>query len=151
MSTERIALERWPRSFRGLPQELIKDLQAAIERMKALESENRALKAVKGAAVHDIKARKESNELTKRLQKLALERQKASKGDRLKVIQSDSASHLTGAKTFQELNLPKEILDAIFADAGGQRRQLQHTADVHICFDAVFVGIPQNWHLGGQI
>lgn len=62
-----------------------------------------------------IKARKENNELTKRLQKLALERQKESKGDRLKVIQADSSSHLAGAKTFQELNLPKELLDAIFA------------------------------------
>lgn len=62
-----------------------------------------------------VKARKESNELTKRLQKLALERQKESKGERLRVIQADSSSHLTGAKTFQELNLPKTLLDAIFA------------------------------------
>ena len=62
-----------------------------------------------------IKARKENNELTKRMQKLALERQKENKADRLKVIQSDTSSHLTGAKTFQELNLPKELLDAIFA------------------------------------
>lgn len=59
---------------------------------------------------------KESDELTKRLQKLALERQKESKGDRLKVIQDDpSQQHLTSAKTFQELNLPKHLLDAIFA------------------------------------
>lgn len=59
-------------------------------------------------------AKKDSEELTKRLQKLALERQKATSGDRLKVIQSDTSSHLTGAKTFQELNLPKHLLDAIF-------------------------------------
>eukprot|EP00522_Entomoneis_paludosa_P005841 CAMPEP_0172458418 /NCGR_PEP_ID=MMETSP1065-20121228/27458_1 /TAXON_ID=265537 /ORGANISM="Amphiprora paludosa, Strain CCMP125" /LENGTH=525 /DNA_ID=CAMNT_0013212671 /DNA_START=42 /DNA_END=1619 /DNA_ORIENTATION=+ len=57
---------------------------------------------------------KDSNELTKRLQKLALERQKENK-DRLKVIQSDRSSHLTGVKTFQELNLPKHLVDAIFS------------------------------------
>lgn len=58
---------------------------------------------------------KESDELTKRLQKLALERQKEQAGDRLKVIQSDTSSHLSSAKTFQELNLPKFLLDSIFA------------------------------------
>ena len=57
---------------------------------------------------------KDSNELTKRLQKLALERQKENK-DRLKVIQSDKSSHLSSVKTFQELSLPKHLLDAIFA------------------------------------
>jgi hypothetical protein len=59
-----------------------------------------------------------SDELTKRLQKLALERQKESKGDRLKVIQDPNSymtSHLTSVKTFQELNLPNFLLDAIFA------------------------------------
>jgi ATP-dependent RNA helicase DDX19/DBP5 len=65
-----------------------------------------------------IKARKEeddSSDLTKRLQKLALERQKQSRGDRLKVIQADTGSHLSSAKTFQEMDLPKHLLDAIFA------------------------------------
>ena len=64
-----------------------------------------------------IKARKENMELTQRMQNLALKRQKENMaGDRLKVIQSDpSQAHLVGAKTFQELNLPKELLDAIFA------------------------------------
>jgi ATP-dependent RNA helicase DDX19/DBP5 len=66
----------------------------------------------KAASTHQTK--KDSDELTKRLQKLALERQKQSSGDRLKVIQSATGSHLTGAKTFQELNLPKHLLDAIF-------------------------------------
>ena len=61
------------------------------------------------------KKHQDSEELTRRLQKLALERQKQFTGDRLKVIQSDQSSHLTGAKTFQELNLPKHLLDAIFA------------------------------------
>jgi len=55
-----------------------------------------------------------TSELTRRLQTLALERQKASVGDRLKVIQSNSGSHLSSVKTFQELNLPKHLLDAIF-------------------------------------
>jgi DEAD/DEAH box helicase len=56
-----------------------------------------------------------SGELTKRLQKLALERQKETSHDRLKVIQADTSSHLSSVKTFQELNLPKHLLDAIFA------------------------------------
>lgn len=55
-----------------------------------------------------------AEELTKRLQKLALERQKESKHERLKVIQADQSSHLSSAKTFQELNLPKHLLDAVF-------------------------------------
>jgi ATP-dependent RNA helicase DDX19/DBP5 len=62
-----------------------------------------------------IKAKRDEKELTKRLQKLALERQKENKQDRLKVIQSDSSSHLVGVKSFQELNLPKHLVDAIFA------------------------------------
>lgn len=73
-------------------------------------------KAEEAKAHEAKKKREESEELTKRLQKLALERQKQSTGDRLKVIQSDeNQKHLTGAKTFQELNLPKHLLDAIFA------------------------------------
>lgn len=56
----------------------------------------------------------DSDELTKRLQKLALQRQSDNKGDRLKVIQADHASHLSSAKTFQELNLPQYLLDAVF-------------------------------------
>jgi ATP-dependent RNA helicase DDX19/DBP5 len=76
-----------------------------------------------------IKARKESNELTQRLQKLALERQKvASSGDRLKVIQADASSHLTSAKTFQELNLPQPLLDAIFAMGFDRPSAIQEAA-----------------------
>lgn len=72
--------------------------------------------AEEAKAYEDAAAKEEdSSQLTQRLQKLALERQKASKGDRLKVIQSNTASHLSSAKTFQELNLPKFLLDAIFA------------------------------------
>jgi len=62
-----------------------------------------------------VRKKKEgSEELTKRLQKLALERQKENGLDRIRVIQADSSSHLSSARTFQELNLPKYLLDAIF-------------------------------------
>jgi ATP-dependent RNA helicase DDX19/DBP5 len=65
---------------------------------------------------HKAQEKKESDELTQRLQKLALERQKESKGERLRIIQNDpSQTHLTSAKTFQELNLPKHLMEAIFA------------------------------------
>mmetsp|Transcript_3035 Transcript_3035/g.6657 ORF Transcript_3035/g.6657 Transcript_3035/m.6657 type:complete len:605 (+) Transcript_3035:63-1877(+) len=80
--------------------------------------------AASSAAVAEAKLKKEkeiedkkkesSDELTKRLQKLALERQKESRHDRLKVIQSDQTSHLSSAKTFQELKLPEHLLTAIF-------------------------------------
>lgn len=60
------------------------------------------------------KKRSEAAELTQQLQKLALERQKESRHDRLKVIQSDQSSHLSSVKTFQELKLPEHLLKAIF-------------------------------------
>lgn len=82
-----------------------------------------------------IKAKKDSEELTKRLQKLALERQKASVGDRLRVIQSDTASHLSSAKTFQELNLPKHLLDAIFAMGFDRPSAIQEEALPRILAD----------------
>lgn len=65
-------------------------------------------------AADAAKKKEDSEELTKRLQKLALERQKENRNERLRVIQSDSTSHLSSARTFQELNLPKHLLDAIF-------------------------------------
>jgi len=62
-----------------------------------------------------VKPREETpDELTKRLQKMALERQKEDRSQTLKVIQSDTASHLSSVRTFQELNLPKYLLDAVF-------------------------------------
>lgn len=84
---------------------------------KETKTEEKAEEATteNAAVVEATKKKEDSEELTKRLQKLALDRQKQSSGERLKVIQSDSTSHLTGAKTFQELNLPKHLLDAIFA------------------------------------
>ena len=63
----------------------------------------------------DKKEKAIEKDLTKRLQKLALERQKENKHDRLRVIQADTSSHLSSVKSFQELNLPKHLVDAIFA------------------------------------
>lgn len=74
-----------------------------------------SLKSVVPAASATSRPSESSDELTKRLQKLALERQKQNKGDRLKVIQSDTNSHLSSVKTFQDLSLPKHLLDAIFS------------------------------------
>jgi ATP-dependent RNA helicase DDX19/DBP5 len=81
------------------------------------------------------KKRDDSEELTKRLQKLALERQKQTSGDRLKVIQSDASSHLSGAKTFQELNLPPYLLDAIFAMGFDRPSAIQEEALPRILAD----------------
>lgn len=79
-----------------------------------------------------------SDELTKRLQKLALERQKESKGDRLKVIQAaggGALSHLTSAKTFDELNLPKYLLDAVYAMGFDRPSAIQEEALPRILAD----------------
>jgi len=81
------------------------------------------------------KDQKASDELTKRLQKLALERQKESSHDRLKVIQADQSSHLSSAKTFQELNLPKHLLDAIFAMGFDRPSAIQEEALPRILAD----------------
>lgn len=62
----------------------------------------------------EAKNKEDASELTKRLQKLALERQKENRHDRLKVIQADESSHLSSARTFQELNLPPHLLDGVF-------------------------------------
>lgn len=82
-----------------------------------------------------LKAKKDSDELTKRLQKLALERQKESSQDRLRVIQADASSHLSSAKTFQELNLPKYLLDAIFAMGFDRPSAIQEEALPRILAD----------------
>eukprot|EP00816_Leptocylindrus_hargravesii_P012075 CAMPEP_0196823788 /NCGR_PEP_ID=MMETSP1362-20130617/88964_1 /TAXON_ID=163516 /ORGANISM="Leptocylindrus danicus, Strain CCMP1856" /LENGTH=468 /DNA_ID=CAMNT_0042203783 /DNA_START=22 /DNA_END=1428 /DNA_ORIENTATION=+ len=83
----------------------------------------------------DLKKREENEELTKRLQKLALERQKQTAGDRLKVIQSDKTSHLSSAKTFQELKLPKHLLEAIFAMGFDRPSAIQEEALPRILSD----------------
>lgn len=66
-------------------------------------------------AVAEGEAGPSGEELTIRLQKLALERQKENRHERLRVIQGDASSHLSSVKTFQELNLPSHLLDAVFA------------------------------------
>jgi ATP-dependent RNA helicase DDX19/DBP5 len=82
-----------------------------------------------------LKKKDDSDELTKRLQKLALERQKVNVNDRLHVIQSDHASHLSSAKTFQELNLPKHLLDALFAMGFDRPSAIQEEALPRILAD----------------
>ncbi|CAB9514633.1 RNA helicase DBP5 [Seminavis robusta] len=87
------------------------------------------------AARPSVASTNESDELTKRLQKLALERQKQNKGDRLKVIQSDTNSHLSSVKTFQDLNLPKHLLDAIFTMGFDRPSAIQEEALPRILAD----------------
>lgn len=64
-----------------------------------------------------------ANDLTKRIQKLALERQQHPSNhlfnhdnnqQRLKIVQGDTSSHLSSVKTFEELQLPIYLLHAIY-------------------------------------
>jgi len=87
---------------------------ASAEAAKKREEEEVADAKLKKEKEIEDKKKESSEELTKRLQKLALERQKENRHDRLKVIQSDQTSHLSSAKTFQDLNLPDYLLKAIF-------------------------------------
>jgi len=108
------------------------------EEDKKTEGEDESTDAKEDRIEARIKAKntqKESEELTKRLQKLALERQKETTGDRLRVIQSDTSSHLSSAKTFQELNLPKYLLDAIFAMGFDRPSAIQEEALPRILAD----------------
>jgi len=75
------------------------------------------------------------SELTRRLQRLALDRQKVNRGDTLKVIQDDAASHLSSIKTFQELNLPPYLLDAVFAMGFDRPSAIQEEALPRILAD----------------
>lgn len=91
----------------------------ALEEAKAAEAKAAAEEEAKKEVEAEEAAKKaeklrNTEKLTKELQKLALEHQKENMHERLKVIQADTASHLSSAKTFQELNLPKHLLDAIF-------------------------------------
>jgi len=106
---------------------------AVVESKKKIAEREAEEKAAALKAHKD--AMKESAELTKRLQKLALERQKESKKDRLQVIQSDQASHLSSAKTFQDLNLPKHLLDAVFAMGFDRPSAIQEEALPRILAD----------------
>eukprot|EP00578_Thalassiosira_sp_NH16_P026592 CAMPEP_0181087866 /NCGR_PEP_ID=MMETSP1071-20121207/6492_1 /TAXON_ID=35127 /ORGANISM="Thalassiosira sp., Strain NH16" /LENGTH=596 /DNA_ID=CAMNT_0023169765 /DNA_START=44 /DNA_END=1834 /DNA_ORIENTATION=- len=101
-----------------------KETAAAVDKGVADSQDEEDEAADTAAAVAEAKLKKEkeieekkkesSEELTKRLQRLALDRQKENRHDRLKVIQSDQTSHLSSAKTFQELKLPDHLLKAIF-------------------------------------
>jgi ATP-dependent RNA helicase DDX19/DBP5 len=84
-----------------------------------------------------ISASPSSGELTKRLQKLALERQKdaLSSVERLAVIQADTSSHLSSIKTFQELNLPTYLLDALFQMGFDRPSAIQEAALPRILAD----------------
>ena len=83
--------------------------------VRPADGEAAASKAKKEKEIQIADKKKEtSEELTKRLQKLALERQKENRHERLRVIQSDESSHLHSARTFQELKLPEHLLTALF-------------------------------------
>jgi len=97
----------------AVPAKSAEDEKKAAEVRAAVEEEAKKEVEAEEAAKKEAK-RKNAEELTKRLQKLALDHQKENMHDRLKVIQADQSSHLSSAKTFQELNLPKHLLDAIF-------------------------------------
>jgi len=104
------------------------------KRASALNFKRTSLKDIKPAA-SGANDKDSSDELTKRLQKLALERQKMKQGDRLKVIQSDTNSHLSSVKTFQDLNLPKHLLDAIFSMGFDRPSAIQEEALPRILAD----------------
>jgi ATP-dependent RNA helicase DDX19/DBP5 len=99
-----------------------------------VEPNSNATEKKKKEIVELKKKKDDSDELTKRLQKLALERQKE-QTNRLKVIQSDAASHLSGVKTFQELNLPQKLLDALFAMGFDRPSAIQEEALPRILAD----------------
>ena len=82
-----------------------------------------------------VKDKKDSAILTRQLQKLTLEHQKTVAKDRLKVIQADHNSHLSSAKTFDELNLPKNLLEAIYAMGFDRPSAIQEAALPRILAD----------------
>jgi len=65
-------------------------------------------------AVAGMPANPNSEILTAKLQKLAMDRQKGNLAERLKIIQSNTASHLASLTTFQEMQLPPHLLSGIF-------------------------------------
>lgn len=103
--------------------------------LKALDSKTPDDKEKKEEEKVKLERKEDSEELTKRLQKLALEHQKQNAGDRLKVIQSDAASHLSSVKTFQELDLPKHLLEAIFLMGFDRPSAIQEAALPRILAD----------------
>ena len=73
-----------------------------------------------------------NTDLTKRIQRLALERQMRLDEDdaknRLRIIQSDAASHLSSIKTFEELQLPKHLLNAVYTMGFNRPSAIQEAA-----------------------
>mmetsp|Transcript_1142 Transcript_1142/g.1748 ORF Transcript_1142/g.1748 Transcript_1142/m.1748 type:complete len:498 (+) Transcript_1142:138-1631(+) len=118
--------------------EKVKDTKEADEKKeleKTTNDDENAGEHDNQLAEESLKKKSEASDLTQRLQKLALERQKQSKGERLKVIQADQSSHLSSAKTFQELDLPKYLLDAIFAMGFDRPSAIQEEALPRILAD----------------
>jgi len=60
---------------------------------------------------------------------------KENKHDRLRVIQADTSSHLSSVRTFQELNLPPYLLDAVFAMGFDRPSAIQEEALPRILAD----------------
>jgi ATP-dependent RNA helicase DDX19/DBP5 len=67
------------------------------------------------ATADNPKSTKSQLELTKRLQKLALERQQRSVADRLRILEGGNDTHLRSVYTFPELDLPDYLLQAVYA------------------------------------
>ncbi len=93
----------------------VKEEAAKKEEEEAAAAAAEQAKLKKEKEIED-KKKAASDTLTKRMQKLALDIQERQKNnsDRLRVIQNDQSSHLSSAKTFQDLNLPEHLLKAIF-------------------------------------
>ena len=91
---------------------------AAVEAAKNEKDEEEEVAEAKLKKEKEIEEKKKesSEELTKRLQKMALDFQDHNKHqkERLRVLQADQSSHLSSAKTFQELKLPDYLLKAVF-------------------------------------
>jgi hypothetical protein len=72
-------------------------------------------------------------DLTKRIQRLALERQSRIRMEeddknRLRIIQSDTSSHLSSIKTFEELQLPEHLLTAVYTMGFNRPSAIQEAA-----------------------
>lgn len=85
-------------------------LSSGISGIKVNENNDEYINSLK----KNCRKKENMEKLTQGLRNIALERQKANRKDFIRVIQADSSSHLSSARTFQELDLPSHLLDAIF-------------------------------------